>query len=161
MIAIGKSTNLIGREANILIIRGGGEGASIYTQMLRAAEEYFPDSNITNDPEVNAEALGVRDEENFTRGSQLYPLRRVSTGATSLVGSMNGQRPGGFVLVIDGLALTDASLSICHRFPDVDRLTGSRFSRLLRTIFTGTCFFVWRCYAKVWYAVACPRSRRH
>jgi phospholipid-translocating ATPase len=115
MIAIGKSTNLIGREANILIIRGG-EGASIYTQMLRATEEYFPDSNIINDPEVDAEALGVRDEENNRRGSQLYPLRRVTTGTTSLVGSMNGQRPGGFVLVIDGLALTDASLFLCPRF---------------------------------------------
>jgi hypothetical protein len=161
MIAIGKSTNLIGREANILIIRGGGEGASIYTQMLRAAEEYFPDSNIIGDPEVDGEALGVRDEENAPRGSQLYPLRRVSTGATSLVGSMNGQRPGGFVLVIDGLALTDASLSFCHPFPDLDWLMGARFSRLLRTSFTGTCFFVWRCCAKVWYAAACPRSRRH
>jgi phospholipid-translocating ATPase len=112
-IAIGKSTNLIGREANILIIRGG-EGASIYTQMLRAAEEYFPDSNIINDPEVDAAALGVRDEEN-PRSSQLYPLRRVSTGATSLVGSMNGQRPGGFVLVIDGFALTDALKDELHR----------------------------------------------
>ena len=87
--------------------------------MLRAAEEYFPDSNITNDPEVDAEALGVRDVENTHRGSQLYPLRRVTTGGTSLVGSMNGQRPGGFVLVIDGLALTDASLSFCHPFPDL------------------------------------------
>jgi len=120
MIAIGKSTNLIGREANIIIIRGGGEGANIYTQMLRAAEEYFPGSNISEDPEVDAEALGVRDEENAPRGPQLYPLRRVSTGATSLVGSMNGQRPGGFVLVIDGLALTDASLSFCHPFLDLD-----------------------------------------
>jgi phospholipid-translocating ATPase len=149
MIAIGKSTNLIGREANILIIRGGGEGASIYTQMLRAAEEYFPDSNITDDPDVDTEALGVRDEENNRRGSQLYPLRRVTTGATSLVGSMNGQRPGGFVLVIDGLALTDVSLFFCDSFPDLDWLTGGRFSRLLRTSNTGTCFFVWRRCAKV------------
>jgi phospholipid-translocating ATPase len=148
MAAIGKSTNLIGREANILIIRGGGGGASIYTQMLRAAEEYFPGSNITEDPEVDAEALGVRDEENSHRGSQLYPLRRVSTGA-SLVGSMNGQRPGGFVLVIDGLALIDVSCPLCHPFPDLDWLMGVRFSRLSRTSFTGTCFFVWRCCAKV------------
>ena len=121
MIAIGKSTNLIGREANIIIIRGGGEGASIYTQMLRAAEEYFPGSNISEDPEVDAGALGVYDEENNApRGAQLYPLRRVSTGATSLVGSTNGQRPGGFVLVIDGLALTEASLPFCHSFVDFD-----------------------------------------
>lgn len=86
--------------------------------MLRATEEYFPDSNITNDPEVNAEALGARDDDNGpSRGTQLYPLRRISTGATSLVGSMNGLRPGGYVLVIDGLALTDvSSVPFCHLF---------------------------------------------
>ena len=121
MTAIGKSANLIGREANILIIRGSGEGASIYTQMLRAAEEYFPSSNIIDDPEVNVESLGVRDEENAPRNPQLYPLRRVNTGTTSLVGSMNGQRPGGFVLVIDGLALTDASFPSCHPFQTLIR----------------------------------------
>ncbi|KAI0256565.1 phospholipid-translocating P-type ATPase [Lactifluus subvellereus] len=116
-IAIGHSTNLIGREANIIIIRGGGEGAtSIYTQMLRAAEEYFPDSDVVNDPEVNAEAL-ARDTENATPRSnaQLYPLRRVSSGVSSLVGSQNGQRPGGYVLVIDGLALTDALSDEPHK----------------------------------------------
>jgi hypothetical protein len=90
--------------------------------MLRATEEYFPNSNITEDPEVNAEALGARDDE-MSRGSQLYPLRRVTTGATSLVGSMNGQRPGGYVLVIDGLALTEVSSSPFRgSFPDLDRL---------------------------------------
>jgi phospholipid-translocating ATPase len=105
-IAIGHSTNLIGREANIIIIRGGRDGATIYSQMLRAAEEYFPNSGITNDPEVNAEALGTLDAEG--NPPQLYPLHRVSSGVSSLVGSRNGQRPGGYVLVIDGLALTDA-----------------------------------------------------
>ena len=95
--------------------------------MLRAAEEYFPDSNITDDPEVNAEALGARDEENATpRGSQLYPLRRVSTGVTSLVGSTNGMRPGGYVLVIDGLALTEVSSSFI-RVLFLDLMGGSLF----------------------------------
>ncbi|KAI9508448.1 phospholipid-translocating P-type ATPase [Russula earlei] len=115
-IAIGKSTNLIAREANIIIIRGGGEGASIYAQMLRAAEEYFPGSNITDDSEVNTESLGAHDEENAERrASQLFPLRRLSTGATSLVGSQNGERPGGYVLVIDGLALDDALKDESHK----------------------------------------------
>jgi phospholipid-translocating ATPase len=112
--AIGHSTNLIGREANIIIIRGGGEGASIYAQMLSAVAEYFPDDNIANVLEVNGDnvTVGAQDEESTTpRGPQSYPLRRVSTGVTSLVGSMNGQRPGGYILVIDGLALTDVSAS--------------------------------------------------
>lgn len=78
--------------------------------MLRAAEEYFPNSDITNDPEVNAEALGALDAEGGPpREAQLYPLHRVSSGISSLVGSRNGQRPGGYVLVIDGLALSDVS----------------------------------------------------
>ncbi|KAH9043367.1 phospholipid-translocating P-type ATPase [Lactarius pseudohatsudake] len=115
-IAIGHSTNLIGRDANIIIIRGGGGGATIYSQLLRAAEEYFPSSGITSDPEVNPEALGALDAEGAPpRGTQLYPLHRVSSGVTSLVGSQNGQRPGGFVLVIDGLALTDALSDDPHK----------------------------------------------
>jgi len=115
-IAIGHSTNLIGRDANIIIIRGGGDGATIYSQMLRAAEEYFPNSGITNDPDVNAEALGTLDADGGPpRGAQLYPLHRVSSGVSSLVGSRNGQRPGGYVLVIDGLALTDALGDELHK----------------------------------------------
>jgi hypothetical protein len=102
--AIGHSTNLIGREANIIIIRGGGELATdIYTQMRSAMREYFPSNNIENDPEVNPEVVAHDTENN--------ELRRINTGVTSLVGSQNGQRPGGFVLVIDGLALADVGPS--------------------------------------------------
>ncbi len=88
--------------------------------MLRAVEEYFPDSGIMDDPEVDASTLGALDAESATpRGSQLYPLHRVNSGATSLVGSRNGQRPGGFVLVIDGVALTDVSKALpSFFFPD-------------------------------------------
>lgn len=120
-LAIGHSTNLIGRDANIIIIRGGRDGATIYSQMLRAAEEYFPSSGITNDPEVNAEALGALDAEGGTpRGAQLYPLHRVSSGVSSLVGSRNGQRPGGYVLVIDGFALTDVSKTLSLAFQTLE-----------------------------------------
>ena len=78
--------------------------------MSRAVQEYFPGSNVYNDLEFNGDALGPRDEENAAQnGGQTYPLRRVTTGGTSLVGSMNGQRPGGYILVIDGYALSDVS----------------------------------------------------
>jgi phospholipid-translocating ATPase len=107
-LAIGHTTNLIARDSNIIIIRGSGdEGRSIYNQMLRAAEEYFPMSGITDDPLVNADALGMYDAHQ----GQIYPLQRVMTGATSLVGTDNGRRPGGYVLVIDGLALTEVRSS--------------------------------------------------
>lgn len=82
--------------------------------MLSAVAEYFPDNNIANDLEVGGGTVtvGAQDEESTTpRGPQSHPLRRVSTGVTSLVGSMNGQRPGGYILVVDGLALTDVSVS--------------------------------------------------
>jgi phospholipid-translocating ATPase len=93
--------------------------------MLRAVEEYFPESNITSDPDVDSEALGARDEENAPpQGTQAYPLRRVSTGATSLVGSMNGQRPGGYILVIDGLALEDVSFFFLFLLPIPPTLRG-------------------------------------
>jgi len=35
-------------------------------------------------------------------------LRRTETGISDIVGPNNGERPGGFVLVIDGTALGDA-----------------------------------------------------
>jgi phospholipid-translocating ATPase len=82
--------------------------------MLSAVAEYFPENSIANDLEVSGDAVtvGAQDEESTTpRGPQSYALRRVSTGITSLVGSMNGQRPGGYILVVDGLALTDVSAS--------------------------------------------------
>jgi len=80
--------------------------------MLRAVEEYFPTSNIHNDLEVSGDPLGARDEESAAQNDgQTYPLQRVNTGVSSLVGSMNGQRPGGYILVIDGLALSEVSFS--------------------------------------------------
>src|SRR5882762_2784820 len=120
--AIGHTTNLIAPDSNIIIIRGRGEeGRSIYKQMLRAAEEYFPVSGITDDPLVEVDVLGSYDAPQV----QVYPLQRVGTGVSSLVGTNNGNRPGGYVLVIDGLALTDvgyfahpmtcALLTYCYR----------------------------------------------
>ncbi|KAI0053960.1 phospholipid-translocating P-type ATPase [Auriscalpium vulgare] len=108
-IAIGHSTNLIASDANIVIIRGKGDtGRSIYAQMLRATEEYFPETGILNDPMVNTEQLSAE-------ASNGYPLHRVNTGITSIVGSQNGQRPGGYVLVIDGLALEEALSDDRHK----------------------------------------------
>ncbi len=98
IVAIGHSTNLIGRDDNMIIIRGGGEGSvPVYAQMLNAVEDFFPKSDILQD-------VGVAVDE-LPRDSNGYPLRRVTTGMSELVGHNNGGRPGGFVLVIDGAAL--------------------------------------------------------
>ena len=98
-IAIGHSTNLIGRDSNIIVIRGGnGSGRPVTNQMIHAIEQFFPESGP------------VEDKENLAQSQPTSPggLRRVDTGVTSLVGAGNGERPGGFILVIDGAALSAA-----------------------------------------------------
>ncbi|KAK7061656.1 phospholipid-transporting ATPase [Favolaschia claudopus] len=98
-IAIGKSTNLITPDSNIIIIRGGNDrGRTIHQQLLFAIEKYFPEMEIApvSRPRVSGE------------GETFYPLERVETGISSIVGTENGDRPGGFVLVVDGTALTHA-----------------------------------------------------
>ncbi|KAI0034026.1 phospholipid-translocating P-type ATPase [Vararia minispora EC-137] len=112
-IAIGYSTNLIGTDSNIIVIRGrpadeAGEGAaSIYAQMLRAAEEYFPQAGILKDPAVDGGLLG--------RASGRRMSRRFSNDVRSIVGNDNGSRAGGYVLVIDGRALEDALADEKHK----------------------------------------------
>ena len=69
--------------------------------MLRAVEQFFPESGILQDDGVH---LG--ESERAQQDTSGYPLQRVDTGVSSLVGHNNGERPGGFVLVIDGSALT-------------------------------------------------------
>jgi len=70
---------------------------------MNAMQEFFPEE---------AEVQGITqdaDTQNPAEPDDPYPLKRVNTGVTSIVGSDNGERPGGFVLVIDGLALTHVS----------------------------------------------------
>ncbi|KAJ2929330.1 hypothetical protein H1R20_g7765, partial [Candolleomyces eurysporus] len=57
-IAIGHSTNLIGRDSNIIVIRGGNEGRPVYDQIMHSVEEFFPESGIID--ERGEKALIVR-----------------------------------------------------------------------------------------------------
>ncbi|KZT27329.1 phospholipid-translocating ATPase [Neolentinus lepideus HHB14362 ss-1] len=105
-IAIGYSTNLIARDSNIIVVRGGDK--SVYQQLLNAFEQFFPESDVLEDENMM----------NYGRsqsGDGLYPLQRVNTGVSSLVGHDNGERPGGFVLVVDGAALTQAFSDVEHK----------------------------------------------
>ncbi|KAJ7129762.1 phospholipid-translocating ATPase [Mycena epipterygia] len=100
-IAIGKSTNLITPDSNIIIIRGGNErGRSIKQQMLLAIEKYFPESDAGGMVDLSRQNTSAREER--------YSLERIETGVSSIVGEHNGERPGGFVLVVDGTALLHA-----------------------------------------------------
>ncbi|KAG9001427.1 hypothetical protein FRB94_004792 [Tulasnella sp. JGI-2019a] len=106
-IAIGQTTNLIAPSSNVIIVRGGefgGEGKSAYDQMVGAVENFFPESGILDSPYVHPPESDKASQHRADRLS----LRRMPTGASSLVGHDNGDRPGGFVLVIDGAALTHA-----------------------------------------------------
>lgn len=98
-IAIGRSTNLIAEESNIIVIRGSDR--PVQQQMIQAVEEFFPDSGILDEHGLVTSA----SKSPSTESASAFPMRRLSTGVRDIVGDDNGDRPGGFVLVIDGAAL--------------------------------------------------------
>lgn len=108
-IAIGHSTNLIADDSNIIVIRGGDQGRSVFEQLVQALEDFFPDSDVLKDDSVRLETSQYQVSETP------YAMRRLSTGVTSLVGEDNGRRPGGYVLVIDGAALGNALSDDHHK----------------------------------------------
>ena len=89
-IAIGRSTNLVANDSNIIVIRGGLGDNVVYHQMKRAMERFLPEAAVD----------GVAGD---------IPLRRLISGP-SIVGEDNGERPGGLVLVVDGAGLQDVRL---------------------------------------------------
>jgi phospholipid-translocating ATPase len=131
VVAIGHSTNLIGQDSNIIVVRGGNRsGRPVYQQILNAVEEFFPESGIL-DENVEPKDAGrarrsvegsgqqplptaVQQHQQFTNTAG-GPLRRTATGISDLVGPNNGDRPGGFVLVVDGSALDVALADEKHR----------------------------------------------
>ncbi|KAL0946504.1 hypothetical protein HGRIS_012720 [Hohenbuehelia grisea] len=110
-IAIGHSTNLIAPESNIIIIRGGSR--PVYEQLGAAADSFFPESDLLK--EESAMERPSRHSTTSDGGERPHPLRRVNTGVSSIVGHDNGNRPGGFVLVIDGAALGSALADDHHK----------------------------------------------
>jgi phospholipid-translocating ATPase len=71
--------------------------------MQFAIEKYFPESEDTGMVELSQKSASGPEEERY------YPLERIETGVSSIVGPHNGERPGGFVLVVDGTALIHVS----------------------------------------------------
>ncbi|KXN91396.1 Putative phospholipid-transporting ATPase C24B11.12c [Leucoagaricus sp. SymC.cos] len=99
-IAIGRSTNLIGPDSNIIIVRGGPRPAR--EQIKSAMIQFFPEASASTSM-VNL----PRSPDPSKDKDRAIPLQRINTGV-SIVGEDNGDRPGGFVLVIDGAALLEA-----------------------------------------------------
>lgn len=116
--AIGYSTNLISRKSNLILVRGGefGTSKSAYAQMVSAVEQFFPDLGVLGDANVHPPASDAEEGKPRTSTSSQGPLRRANTGVSSLVGENNSSCPGGFVLVIDGVALAHVSFTNfrCH-----------------------------------------------
>ncbi|KAK4685890.1 phospholipid-translocating ATPase, partial [Tremellales sp. Uapishka_1] len=102
-VAIGYTTNLLTKDTNLIIVREGR--TSIYDQLRDALETFFgEDPALTRTmSRMSHRAPGIERD-----GPSQPRLDRVNTGIRSLVGNDNGTRPGGFSLVIDGHALTDA-----------------------------------------------------
>ncbi|KAG6899806.1 hypothetical protein C0993_006629 [Termitomyces sp. T159_Od127] len=82
-------------------------------QMAHAAEEFFPEANLLSEEAVNHSYYAPPRPSTSSRTD--YALRRINTGLSSIVGSNNGERPGGFVLVIDGSALEHALADHEHK----------------------------------------------
>jgi len=99
-IAIGRSTNLISSDANIIIVRASPR-RSVQDQMSIALQRYFSDAA----DEIKTPGIPDAGEADVERS---VPLQRINTGITDIVGVGNGERAGGFVLVIDGGALLEA-----------------------------------------------------
>jgi phospholipid-translocating ATPase len=131
VVAIGHSTNLIGQDSNIIVVRGGNRsGRPVYQQILNAVEEFFPDSNILDEngeptdagrahqlakQQPHSSPMPFQQQHQQPTNAAGGPLRRTLTGISDLVGPNNGDRPGGFVLVIDGAALDVALSDERHR----------------------------------------------
>ena len=103
-LAIGHSTNLIAPDSNVIVVRGNTD-RPVYQQMTLAVEDYFPNSGILNDDGI----VSTFPRKSTSDSARPYPMRRMDTGVTSLVGAENGEKPGGYILVIDGAALSVVS----------------------------------------------------
>ena len=100
---------MIGRDSNIIVIRGINESVRpVYQQMVRAAREFFSESGIVEDEGAAVEPPAMPRPSSRMSGEKdpqrRYSLQRVES-TISIVGANNGDRPGGFVLVIDGGAV--------------------------------------------------------
>jgi phospholipid-translocating ATPase len=68
--------------------------------MRKAVEQFFPDDGILELAEVHP------PEETSTEEPKPGNLRRAATGLSEILDEDNGSKPGGYILVIDGAALT-------------------------------------------------------
>lgn len=111
-IAIGYSTMLLTEDMNLVVVRGGeyGQPNSAYEQLRKAVIRFFGGPAVLKemDHQPPGEEPESRRSSFMSRRPSLHRNRRSSVSQVSLVGEDNGQRTGGFALVIDGTALGHA-----------------------------------------------------
>ncbi|BGP13940.1 hypothetical protein JCM10213_005524 [Rhodosporidiobolus nylandii] len=115
-IAIGKTCNLLSRDMNLIVVKGGeyGKPNSAYSQLRNALERFFDAEGLAEQLEhqpPDAEPRRPdpqRRSSSFRRSLQLHRTTTGASGVSDIVGDDNGQRPGGYGLVIDGASLRHA-----------------------------------------------------
>jgi phospholipid-translocating ATPase len=105
-IAIGRSTNLVSPDSNIIVLRGGMP-IPLEAQINKASLQFFPDEMETRIEHLYQPRPSTTSRD-ADRPSSRPQLLRTNTGLTDVVGEENGERPGGFVLVVDGAGLLEA-----------------------------------------------------
>lgn len=101
---------------NLIVVKGGayGEPKSAYSQLRTALERFFDGDGLADQLEHQPPDAGARPA--MSRSSQsgrrsFQALRRTVSGVSGMsdiIGEDNGQRPGGYGLVIDGASLRHA-----------------------------------------------------
>ncbi len=102
VIAIGYSTNLIAHDSNVLVVRGSDQPTkSAYNQLVSTFERFFPNTDVLDKPNVQP----TSESNEFAPVTSPRDVHRMNTGLSDVIGRNNGDRSGGFVLVIDDQAL--------------------------------------------------------
>ena len=114
------SSNLLARDMNLIIIKGGayGEPKSAYSQMRKALEDFFSAGkdieNFENQPpdhqarpSLGADRSQSRQGRRPSRqsGPALHRVASGVSGISDFVDDDNGRKAGGYGLVIDGSSL--------------------------------------------------------
>ncbi|CAG7855112.1 Phospholipid-transporting ATPase DNF1; AltName: Full=Flippase DNF1 [Serendipita indica DSM 11827] len=107
-ISIGYSTNLIAPDSNLIVVRGGefGQAHAAYDQMVQAVERFFPTEGILDLEEVHPPEIHTTEKP--PHSPKPGNIRRAATGLSEILDDDNGRKPGGYILVIDGVALGHA-----------------------------------------------------
>ncbi|GAA6062467.1 hypothetical protein JCM10212_000002 [Sporobolomyces blumeae] len=114
-IAIAKTCNLLSRDMNLIVIKGGeyGQPNSAYNQLRSALEKFFDAEGLADQlehqpPDAQPRPSMSRRSNSLHRRSGLERTTTGVSGMSEIVGDDNGSRPGGYGLVIDGSSLRHA-----------------------------------------------------